>query len=42
MTYLLVIGGIKVSHYHCVGVYICFYVLQGMFDEIGYIDVGCI
>jgi hypothetical protein len=28
MTYLLVIGEyIKVSHYHCVGVYILFYVL---------------
>jgi hypothetical protein len=24
MTYLLVMGGIKVFHYHCVGVYICF------------------
>jgi hypothetical protein len=24
MTYLLVMGGIKVSHYHCVGVYVCF------------------
>jgi hypothetical protein len=24
MTYILVMGGIKVSHYHCVAVYICF------------------
>jgi hypothetical protein len=24
ITYLLVIGGIKFSHYHCVGVYMCF------------------
>jgi hypothetical protein len=32
MTYLLVMGSIKVSHYHCVGVYICFHVLQSMFD----------
>jgi hypothetical protein len=33
---------IKVSHYHCVGVHICFLGLQSMFDEIGCTDVGCI
>jgi hypothetical protein len=42
MTYLLVMGGNKVSHYHWVGVYMCFLVLQHMFDEIGCTDVGCI
>jgi hypothetical protein len=35
MTYLLVIWGFKVSYYHCVGVYICFQVLQSVIDEIG-------
>jgi hypothetical protein len=35
-------GGTKISHYHCVVVYICFYVLQSMFDEIEYPDIGCI
>jgi hypothetical protein len=42
MTYLLVMGGIKVSYRHCVGVYICFSVLQSMVDETGCIDVGYI
>jgi hypothetical protein len=42
MTYLLVMGGMKVSHCHCVGVYICSYVLQSMFDEIVCIDIVCI
>jgi hypothetical protein len=41
MTYLLVMGGgIKVSHYHCVGVYISFKVFPSMIDEIGCIDLG--
>jgi hypothetical protein len=35
-------SGVLVSHNHCVEVNICFKVLQGMFDEIGCVDIGCI
>jgi hypothetical protein len=41
MTYLLVMGGIKVSHYH-VRVYMCFQVISSMFDKVGCTDIGCI
>jgi hypothetical protein len=37
MTYLL--GGSKVSHYHCVEVFIFFQVLQNMLDEVGCMTV---
>jgi hypothetical protein len=40
MTYLLVMGGIKVSHYHCIGGYKCFKVHKSVFEEIGWTRLG--